>query len=87
MDLLKDFQCLETVPSDDDFVSFFRQNCGGELRNFRFIIDDQDQFARALWIQDRNLRCNPWGSRFGSILLRRPALPRAPMRWPSGPLG
>ena len=35
MDLLEDFQRLETVPSDDDLVSFFRQNCGGELRNFR----------------------------------------------------
>src|SRR6266478_8915842 len=65
MDLLEDFQCLETVPGDDDLVSFFRQNCGGELRNFRFIIDDQDQFARALRIQDRNFRCNPWASRFG----------------------
>ena len=48
MDLLEDFQCLETIPGDDDLVSFFRQNCGGELRNFRFIVDDQDQFARAL---------------------------------------
>src|SRR5438067_6981489 len=65
MDLLEDFQRLETVPGDDDLVSFFRQNCGGELRNFRFIIDDQDQFARALRIQDRNFRCNSWGSRFG----------------------
>ena len=65
MDLLEDFQCLETVPGDDDLLSFFRQNCGGELRNFRFIIDNQDQFARALRIQDRNFRCNPWGSRFG----------------------
>src|SRR6476659_2152487 len=65
MELLEDFQCLETVPGDDDLVSFFRQNCGGELRNFRFIIDDQDQFARSLRIPARNFRGNPWGSRFG----------------------
>ena len=84
MDLLEDFQCLETVPGDDDLVSFFRQNCGGELRNFRFIIDDQDQFARALRIQDRNFRCNPSGLSLRSILRHRPALPRVPMRWPSG---
>src|SRR6266478_8262576 len=68
MDLLEDFQRLETVPGDDDLVSFLRQNCGGELRNFRFIIDDQDQFARAIRIQNRNFRCNPWGSRFARFL-------------------
>src|SRR6266550_2430194 len=68
MDLLEDFQRLETVPGDDDLVSFLRQNCGGELRNFRFIIDDQDQFARAIRIQDRNFRWHPWNFRFGRFL-------------------
>src|SRR5438105_15352393 len=48
MDLLKDFKRLETVPGDDHFIPFFRKNCGGKLRNFRFIVDDQDQFARSV---------------------------------------
>src|SRR5437763_5649769 len=52
MDLLEDFQRLETVPGGDHFVSFFRQYCRGELRNFRFIVDDQDQFARSIRIKN-----------------------------------
>src|SRR5437879_3754846 len=65
MDLLEDFQCLETVPGDDDLVSFFRQNSGGELRNFRFVIGDQDQFGWCLRVRDRHFRFLGVGSDFG----------------------
>src|SRR5207248_10996815 len=58
MDLLEDFQRLETVLGDDHFIPFFRENCGGKLRNFRFVVDDQDQFARSIRIQNGHLRWN-----------------------------
>src|SRR5205823_2125426 len=68
MDLLEDFQRLETVLGDDHFIAFFRENRGGKLRNFRFVVDDQDQFARSIRIQDGDFRWNPWGGRSGRFL-------------------
>src|SRR5947207_11597403 len=42
VDLLEDFQRFKTVPSDDHFITFLCQNGRGELRYFRFVVDDQN---------------------------------------------